>query len=175
MNRLMRAILLPIKVCAMRIFPEKYAKYIGVNAKGYFRIYGIVDWGTEPWIISLGNNVHITNGVNFVTHDGGTLIFRKYEPTLEITKPIVVGNDVYIGTKALIMPGVTIGDNVVIGAGSIVTNDIPSNSVAVGVPAKVIKSSFEYFEKLKTESIGFGNLIGKEKDNALKKYYNYNE
>lgn len=71
------------------------------------------------------------------------------------------------------MPGVNIGNRVVIGAGAIVTRDIPDNSVAVGVPAKVIKTADEYFEKLKRESLHLGHLKGKEKDDALKKYYNY--
>lgn len=71
------------------------------------------------------------------------------------------------------MPGVNIGNRVVIGAGAVVTRDIPDNSVAVGVPAKVIKTADEYFEKLKRESLHLGHLKGKEKDDALKKYYNY--
>ena len=58
---------------------------------------------------------------------------------LEYAKPIVIGDDVWIGCGAIINPGVTIGDNVVIGSGSIVTRDIPSNSLAVGTPARVIR------------------------------------
>jgi len=155
------------------LFPVKYAKRIGVNISGVLYIYGRVVWSTEPWIITIGNNVHITNGVTFLTHDGGTLIFRQFQPDLEITKPIVVGDNVYIGYNTMILPGVNIGNNVVIGAGSIVTKDIPDNSVAVGNPAKVIKTSDEYFEKLKRESLHLGHLKGKEKDNALREYYGY--
>lgn len=58
---------------------------------------------------------------------------------LEYAIPIIIGNDVWIGCGTIINPGVTIGDNVIIGSGSIVTRDIPSNSLAVGNPAKVIK------------------------------------
>lgn len=61
----------------------------------------------------------------------------------------------------------------IIGAGSIVTHDIPDNSVAVGVPAKVIKNIDEYFEKAKRESVGLGHLKYEEKDKALRKYYKY--
>lgn len=127
----------------------------------------------EPWIITLGNNVHITEGVKFLTHDGGTLLFRNTVPDLEITKPIKVGNDVYIGNNVIILPGVTIGNKVVIGAGAIVTKDIPDNSLVVGVPAKVIKTADEYFEKIKKESLHLGHLKGQEKDKALMKYYKY--
>ena len=109
----------------------------------------------------------------FLTHDGGTLLYRKIVPDLEITKPITIGNDVYIGNNVILLPGVSIGNNVVIGAGAVVTKNIPSNSVAVGVPAKVIKSADEYLENLKKESLHLGHLQGREKDKALMKYYNY--
>ena len=59
---------------------------------------------------------------------------------MEYARPIKVGNNVWIGGNVVVLPGVTIGDNVVIGAGSIVNKDIPSKSVAVGNPCKVIKS-----------------------------------
>lgn len=145
--------------------PLAYAKLIGVNFPcGGVHLYGDVNWSTEPWIITLGNNVHITDGVRFITHDGGTLIYRKQVKDLEITKPISVGNDVYIGTNVIILPGVTIGNNVVIGAGAVVSKDIPDNSVAVGVPARVIKTADEYLEKLKKESLHLGHLKGQEKD-----------
>ena len=58
----------------------------------------------------------------------------------EWAKPVTIGNNVWIGGSVTILPGVSIGDNVTIGAGSVVTKDIPSNSVAVGNPCKVIKS-----------------------------------
>ena len=117
--------------------------------------------------------MHITDGVKFITHDGGTLLYRHLIPDLEITKPIVVGDNVYIGNNVIILPGVTIGSNVVIGAGAIVSRDIPDNSVAVGVPARVIKTADEYLEKLKKESLHLGHLKGREKDKALMEYYGY--
>lgn len=156
-----------------KLYPLKYARKVGVNIKGELHLYGNIRWGTEPWIITIGDNVHITEGVRFITHDGGTLLFRHEIPDLEITKPIVIGDNVYIGVNTIILPGVTIGDNVVIGAGSIVSRDIPSNSVAVGVPAHVIKSINDYKEKLKKESSHLGDLKGQEKDQALMKYYGY--
>ena len=99
------------------------------------------------------------------------MIFRDQIPDLEITKPITVGNNVYIGEDSLILPGVHIGNHVVIGARSVVTKDIPDNSVAVGVPCRVIKSTDEYLEKIKKESLHLGHLSGKEKDKALREYY----
>lgn len=154
--------------------PVDLARFLGVNfPEGGVHINGDVVWNTEPWLITLGNNVHITNGVRFITHDGGTLLFRNFEPDLEITKPIKVGDNVYIGNNVLILPGVTIGNNVVIGAGSVISKDVPNDVVVAGVPAKVIKSFEEYHEKLKNESLKLGHLKGKEKDEALKLYYGY--
>lgn len=157
-----------------KLFPTKYLDKIGLNyKKGSLHLYGHVDFSTEPWIITIGENVYITDGCKFITHDGGTLIFRQYVPDLEITKPITVGDNVYIGNNVIILPGVNIGSNVVIGAGAVVTRDIPDNSLAVGVPARVIKTADEYFEKIQKESLHLGHLKDKEKDEALKKYYKY--
>lgn len=155
--------------------PLKYAECVGVNlpAGGGVYLYGDISWGTEPWIITLGKNVHITTGVKFITHDGGTLLYRHLVPDLEITKPITVGNDVYIGNNVILLPGVEIGNNVIIGAGAIVSKSIPGNSVAVGVPARVIKTADEYFEKIQKESLHLGQLKGEEKDKALKRHFGY--
>jgi acetyltransferase-like isoleucine patch superfamily enzyme len=59
------------------------------------------------------------------------LILRKFVPGLELTGPITVGDNVYIGINTIILPGVNIGNNVIIGAGSVVSRDIPDNSVAM--------------------------------------------
>lgn len=162
------------KLLYAKLKPMKYMERIGVNfPRGGVHLYGKVGWGTEPWIITIGDNVHITDGVKFITHDGGTLLYRHMIPDLEITKPIVIGDNVYIGNNVILLPGVTIGNNVVIGAGAVVTRSIPDNSVAVGVPARVIKTADEYLEKLKRESLHLGHLKGQEKDKALMKYYGY--
>ncbi len=154
--------------------PQKYAEKAGVKVTGKLFIYGGNRgmFGSEPFMIEIGDNVHITGECQFLTHDGSTLIFRKEIPTLEITKPIKIGNDVFIGYRVLIMPGVTIGNRCVIGAGSVVTKNIPDNSLAVGNPCKVIKSSDELLEKLQTESLGIGHLKGKDKEKDIKKIFN---
>lgn len=154
--------------------PEKYAAKIGVNfPAGDVKFYGGINWGSEPWIITIGHNVFITSGAKFITHDGGTLIFRNRVPDLEVTKPITVGNNVYFGNNVTVLPGVHIGNDVVVGAGAIVTKDVPDNSVVAGIPARVIKTTDEYFEKLQRESLHLGHLKGEEKDRALMKHFHY--
>jgi len=152
-----------------------YAKKVGVNMGHNIHIYGspFSMFGSEPWCVTLGNNVHITHEVSFVTHDGGTLLFRDQIPDLEITKPIKVGNNVYIGIKSIILPGIQIGDNCIIAAGSVVSKNVPDNSVVGGVPARYIKSTDEYLEGIKQKSLHLGHLKGKEKDKALKKHFGY--
>ncbi len=153
-----------------KLDPLGYARSIGVTLGENVHFYGMPPgmFGTEPWLITIGNNVHITAGCAFITHDGGTLVLRKEVPDLEWTAPITIGNDVYIGLRTLIMPGVTIGNRVIIGAGSVVTHDIPDNSVAVGAPARVVKSTDEYLEQMKKKSLKCGHLQGREKEAVLK-------
>jgi acetyltransferase-like isoleucine patch superfamily enzyme len=122
-----------------------FTKYLGVKIGNNSRFTGKkISFGSEPYLISIGDNVTITPGVKFQTHDGGVALFRKEFPGLNVYGKITIGNNVFIGEDAMVMYGVTIGDNVVIGARSVVTKDIPANSVAAGVPAKVIKSLDEY-------------------------------
>ena len=150
---------------------EKYAKKVGVHFGANFHAYGYVMYGSEPWAISIGDNVFITNNVTFITHDGGTLLFRKTVPDLEITKPITIGNNVFIGMNTTILPGVNIGNNVVIGAGSVVSKSIPDNSVYAGNPARFIKTTDDYFKKIKEQSLHLGHLKGKEKDEQLRRIF----
>ena len=102
---------------------------IGVNAKIYGRctIGDYVMMGEDCTIITRNHKFDRTD-------------VPMMEQGFEEEKPVCIGNDVWIGDRVMIMPGVHIGDGCVIGAGSVVTRDIPPYSVAAGVPAKVIRS-----------------------------------
>lgn len=153
--------------------PIGFARSLGVRVGSNVRFYGISRgmFGSEPWLIKIGNNVFITAGVNFVTHDGGSLILRKEVPDLEWSAPITIGNDVYIGVQSLILPGVRIGNRCVVGARSVVTKDIPDNSVAVGAPARPICTTDQYLDKMQRKSLRVGHLYGAEKDSALRRIF----
>ena len=88
--------------------------------------------------VTFGNNVFIGPNCGFYTA-GHPLDHMSRNKGLEYAKQIKIGNNVWIGGNVCVMPGVTIGDNTVIGAGSVVTKDIEAGVVAVGNPAKVIK------------------------------------
>lgn len=87
--------------------------------------------------VTFGENVQIGPNCGFYT--SGHPLEKETRRKVEFAKPITIGNDVWIGGNVCILPGVTIGDNTVIGAGSVVTKDIPANVVAVGNPCKVIR------------------------------------
>lgn len=153
--------------------PEMFVRALGVELRGSIRFYGVNRgmFGSEPWLLSFGDNVYVTAHCQFVTHDGGALILRKEHPTLEWTAPIYVGDDVYFGIRSMVLPGVTIGSRVIVGAGSVVAKDVPDNSVVVGAPARVISSVDEYRDRLLAKSLGIGHLSAAEKEAKLKEIY----
>ena len=88
--------------------------------------------------VTFGDNVFIAPGCGFYTA-GHPLDAGQRNRGLEYARPITIGDNVWIGAQACVLPGVTIGNNSVIGAGSVVTKDIPANVVAAGNPCRIIK------------------------------------
>lgn len=136
--------------------------------------YGV--FGSEPYLITIGERVEITYGVRFITHDGAAWCLRNYDERfreLDLLGPIKVGNNVFIGNNAIILPGVTIGDNVIIGAGAVVARDIPSNSVAAGVPARVIRGIDEYAARAleKDGAAKTKGMSSEEKERKIRENY----
>lgn len=135
---------------------ERYICYLrkkGVQIGNNFRMFGYksikIDTTTSGYV-KIGDNVSITSDVTILTHDYATSVFlHSFYDYLPGRSKVVIGNNVYIGQRAMILRGVTIGDNCIIGAGSIVTKDIPANTVAAGVPARPICSLEEYYKKRK--------------------------
>lgn len=99
------------------------------------------EFSTEPYLIEIGDHVVIGSGTQLITHDGGTWVFDDLDNlanSMNVYGRIKIGNNVFIGMECIILCNVEIGDNCVIGAGSVVRSDIPPNSVAAGNPAKVV-------------------------------------
>ena len=122
------------------------------------------NWGCKH--VHLGRNIYINSNVTFVDDDHIYIgDYTMFAPNVTIATaahpilpslrkqgyqynlPVHIGQNVWLGAGVIVMPGVTIGDNSVIGAGSVVTNDIPANSVAFGSPAKVIREIGDHDKK----------------------------
>lgn len=133
--------------------PETRAKRAGVKMGKENFIAGDF-WSSEPYLITIGNHCQITRDVKFFTHGGGGAIRRQY-PNFDCFGKIIIGDYVYIGNNAMVMPGVSIGDNVLVAAGSVVTKSVPSNVVVGGNPAKILCKIEDYVQrnlKYNTES-----------------------
>ncbi|HIP27500.1 MAG TPA: acyltransferase, partial [Flavobacteriaceae bacterium] len=155
------------------ISKNKLAKLLGVSfgKECHFMTRG---WGSEPYLISMGDNVKTSSGVNFITHDGSVYVIREKYPEfnqVDIFGEITIGSNVFIGINATILPNTKIGDNVVIGACSLVKGILKENSVYAGIPAKYICSIEDFHKKNNYDNTG--NYTPKEKRSyLLSKYRN---
>ncbi|HAJ45576.1 MAG TPA: acyltransferase [Alphaproteobacteria bacterium] len=137
----------------MRSGSVAFARLKGVKVGEGCRI-GIRDFGTEPFLISIGDRVTIAPGVQILTHDGSSWLVRDENGSrYHLIGEVKICDDVFVGANAIILPGVTISSNSVVGAGSVVTKDVPPGSVVVGNPARKICSFEEFVER--TKSVGF--------------------
>lgn len=126
--------------------PERYARQIGVHIGENNFIPDKETWSSEPYLITVGNNCQITMGVRIFTHGGGQPV-RRQIPDYDAFGKVVINDYVYIGNNSLIMPGVTIGENSIVAAGSIVTKSVPPNTVVAGNPAKIVCSVSDYITR----------------------------
>jgi maltose O-acetyltransferase len=165
MNRNTRKLiaeLVPNTKGVLHIEPPFHCDYgynIECGENVYFNVNCVV---LDTMKITIGSNVMFGPGVHLYTASHPLDIETRR--ILEISKPVTIGDDCWIGGNAVICPGVTIGKGCVIGAGSVVTKDIPDHSLAVGNPAKVIR-------KL-NEDLKIGGQMGekteKQKDGKIK-------
>ncbi len=110
------------------------------------RVIGKPNFGSEPYLIEIGHHVTVSSNVTFVTHDGATWVFRHLpeHQGLQRFGRIRIGDNCFIGTGAIILPGVAIGSNCVIAAGAVVTRSVPDNSVVAGSPARFVCTYEDY-------------------------------
>lgn len=146
--------------------PLKWAKYIGVNI-GENNLIGKCHWSSEPYLITVGSHCQLTT-CRIFTHGGGQVV-RHIDPSFDAFGKVVIGDYVYIGTNALILPGVTIGDHVLVAAGTVVTKSIPSGVVVAGNPAKIICTIDDFYARNKKYNTKTKGLNSKEKKQYLLK------
>lgn len=125
--------------------PENYARHIGVKI-GRNCFISTRRWGTEPYLITIGDNVQVTHDVAIHTHGGGHAL-RDTNPDFDVFGKVVIQDWAYIGASSQIMPGVTVGKGAIVAAGSIVTKSVAPYTVVGGNPAKYICSIQEYAER----------------------------
>ena len=133
---------------ARHLFPAQlrmpFYKAMGVKVGKGSKIAASVEIDmSAPELITIGKNVWVTRGVMLLCHQRNLSFYEVGKPVMDCPlkfAPIHIQDGVHIGIGSIIMPGVTIGEGAVIGAGSVVTRDIPPYCVAVGAPAKVIKT-----------------------------------
>ncbi|EIV93297.1 glycosyltransferase [Frankia sp. QA3] len=149
----------------LRTDPVGYARSIGVRLGADCRFIEIsaATFGSEPYLIRLGDRVAIAGGVRFITHDGAVTRMRREHPDIDVVAPIRVGNDTMIGLNAIIMPGVTIGSDVVIAAGSVVMRDVPARSLVAGAPARVVTDIEQWERRMLARSVGTGAMSPQRK------------
>jgi acetyltransferase-like isoleucine patch superfamily enzyme len=114
--------------------------YLGENS--HINQYCCI-WASKNAKVFLGDNLLMGPGVKIFASNHGTKARLPMNEQEWVEKDVTIGNDVWLGANVVVVPGVTIGDSCVIAAGAVVTKDIPENSIAAGIPAKVIKQRSE--------------------------------
>ena len=161
-----------IKQLAMRLVyghkasSEQYVSWLrsqGMHVGQHVHLY--TPWSIRidtqrPWMIEIGDNVHITADCSILQHDySWAVIQRLTGEVLGSCGTVHIGNNVFIGQKSLILKGAEIGDNTIVGAGSVVTGRLEGNAVYAGVPAKKISSLDVYVDKRRNLQLEEATLL----------------
>lgn len=133
------------------------AKKAGLQIHPSAQLEGLPSFGSEPFLISIGAKTTVAGKVTFLNHDGATRLFRDQERYRGVIKygRIDIFENCFIGFGSILMPGVQIGPNSVVAAGSVVTKDVPPNTVVGGIPAKAICSLEEYAESTLEKQVAY--------------------
>lgn len=135
------------RVCSGGVNIKKLKKKGLIIGKGCWIGNGVFIDPTFYYLITIGDDCTITSNVHILAHDASTKKVLGYTKVGQVN----IGNKVFIGANVLVLPGVNIGDNSIIAAGSVVTKSIPQNEVWGGNPAKKICDLSLYIQKHCTE------------------------
>lgn len=129
------------------------------------------DFGSEPFLIEIGERTKITAGCRFINHDGAMYTIRNMEKFSDARNfgRIKLGKNCFVGNNCTFLPGSQMGDNCILGAGSVLNSSMPDNSVYAGVPAKFICTIDEYGNKALENNVMYPREL-EENRTALEKH-----
>lgn len=164
-----------MKILMLKASDEKRIRYLrklGVKIGERCRIR-TMSFSTEPYLIEIGNHTAVAAGSQFITHDGATWVFEDDVEGGGIFGKIVVGNNVFIGINCIMLSNTTIGDNCIVGAGSVVRGHFPENSVIAGNPAQIISKTGiqRMLSKQNTGLLKTKNLSMTQKDKLVREHF----
>jgi carbonic anhydrase/acetyltransferase-like protein (isoleucine patch superfamily) len=117
----------------------------------------VEEFGTEPWLVEIGSRVTVASGVLLLTHDGASRIFRHRieggSPFGNRFGTIRILDNSFIGARSILLPGITIGPDSIVGAGSVVTRDVPPSTVVAGHPARAVADLDGYVETYRRKMV----------------------
>lgn len=149
---------------------NKKGVQLGENVKFYSPWTIVIDV-QRPWMIEIGNDVHITSGCKILQHGYDWCVLqKKYGDVLGSSGKVKIGNNVFVGVNSTILRGVEIGNNVIIGANSLVNKDCLKSGVYAGNPVRFIMSIDEYYNKRKSKQLEEAKELISEYYKRYKKY-----
>ena len=168
-----RAIRFGMRTIRAATDPVGYAREIGVQIGKDCYFYGVSQntFGVHPYLIKIGNNCAIAHGVDFMTHDGAVHQFRGVHPDIDVFEPIIIGDNVFVGAHSVLLPGTTIGDNCIIGAGCVLRGKFAPHTLIAGNPARPVGTAEGYWERLKSKTVPTFHLKPEEKRAYLLKHF----
>lgn len=121
-------------------FRINYLREKGVKI-GERCLINYIEFTADPYLVQIGDDVAIARNTRFITHDGSTWLFKDRSKMEYVFGKITIGNNCFIGENCIILPNTQIGNDCVVGAGSVVRGKIPDGSVVFGNPAEVVMKS----------------------------------
>lgn len=163
-------VILKINVTFKNIIKQstiKVAQNNGLKIGKNLYIEGIPNFGSEPFLVEIGDDVTIAENVSFINHGGDARVTKKIEKYKDgrLFGRIKIGDNTFIGKSTIIMPGVSIGKNCIVGSLSLVSSSIPDNSVYAGVPAKFICTIEDYGDKLLANNVIYPRELETSREN----------
>lgn len=135
------------------------ARWLGVRVGEGCRIYSL-DIASERWLVEIGDFVTVSVGVSFITHDGVGWLVNDARGRRYRYAPISVGSRSFVGARSVVMPGVKIGEDVIVAAGSVVTKSVPNGSVVAGNPARIIALTSDVLRRVRQEWSSVADMTG---------------